>query len=140
MRILLTFAFFLFFVVGIKAQVHEVTTVDDMDDGVCNAEHCSLREAINAANADGVNSIIVFRIDGPGTKVITLSTELPAISGNLKIDGNTLASNLPTTGRLILDGNGLIKNGLHLAAGEVEIYGVQSVSYTHLTLPTICSV
>ena len=126
MRILLTFAFFLLFVVGIKAQrIYEVTTVDDMDDGVCNAEHCSLREAINAANADGFNSIIWFRIDGPGTKVITLATELPAISGTLKIDGNTLASNLPTTGRLVLDGNGLIKNGLHLAAGEVEIYGVQ---------------
>ncbi|MFK7983673.1 MAG: CSLREA domain-containing protein, partial [Saprospiraceae bacterium] len=126
MRILLTFAFFLLFVVGIKAQrIYEVTTVDDIDDGVCNAEHCSLREAINVANADGVNSLIWFKINGPGTKVITLDTELPAISDRLKIDGNTLASNLPTTGRLVLDGNGLIKNGLHLATSKVEIYGVQ---------------
>ncbi|GEM_PF-5416607 len=126
MRILLTLSFFLLLGAGIKAQrIHEVNTVDDMDDGVCNAVHCSLREAINAANADGFNSVIWFKIDGPGTKVITLATELPAISGKLKIDGNTLASNLPTTGRLVLDGNDQIKNGLLLATDEVEIYGVQ---------------
>ena len=125
MRILLTLSFFLLLGAGIKAQrIHEVNTVDDMDDGVCNAVHCSLREAINAANADGFNSVIWFKIDGPGTKVITLATELPAISGKLKIDGNTLASNLPTTGRLVLDGNDQIKNGLLLATDEVEIYGV----------------
>ena len=31
----------------------QLTTNDDLDDGTCNASHCSFREAINAANANG---------------------------------------------------------------------------------------
>ncbi len=126
MRILLTFAFCLLFGVGLQAQkTHTVNTVDDVDDGVCNNEHCSLREAINAANTDGFNSFITFEINGPGTKVITLDTELPIILGKLKIDGNSLANNAPTKGRLVIDGNEKIKNGFHFEAPDMEIYGLQ---------------
>ena len=126
MRILLTFAFCFLFGVGLQAQkTHIVNTVDDVDDGVCNNEHCSLREAINAANIDGFNSFITFNINGPGTKVITLDTALPIISGKLEIDGNSLADNAPTKGRLIIDGNEKIRNGLHFETPDVKIYGIQ---------------
>jgi len=126
MRILLTFAFCLLFGVGLKAQkTHVVNTVDDMDDGVCNNQHCSLREAINAANTDGFNSFITFEINGPGAKVITLDTPLPIISGRIEIDGNSLAGNAPTKGLLVIDGNEKINNGLHFETPDVEIYGVQ---------------
>lgn len=126
MRILLTFAFCLLFGVGLQAQkTHTVNTVDDVDDGVCDNEHCSLREAITAANTDGFNSFITFEINGPGTKVITLDTELPIISGRLEIDGNSLADNAPTKGLLVIDGNEKIKNGLHFETPDVKIYGVQ---------------
>jgi len=130
MRNLITISFFLLCGVGLKAQkVHRVTTVDDMDDGVCNNIHCSLREAINASNTDGVSSVIWFEINGPGVKVITLDAELPTISDELKIDGTTLANNVPTKGRLILDGNDQIENGFQVASEEVEIYGFQFQSF-----------
>ena len=55
MRIFLTISFFLLLGVGIEAQkIYRVNTVEDIDDGVCDNNHCSLREAINAANTDGL--------------------------------------------------------------------------------------
>ncbi len=39
-----------------------VTTTDDNNDGLCGAEHCSLREAINAANAHSSADTIKFNI------------------------------------------------------------------------------
>ncbi|MGZ5482374.1 MAG: beta strand repeat-containing protein [Pyrinomonadaceae bacterium] len=39
-----------------------VNTTNDVDDGSCNASHCSLREAINAANASAGSVSIVFAI------------------------------------------------------------------------------
>lgn len=126
MRILLTFAFCFLLGGVLKAQTsHVVNTVDDVDDGVCDAQHCSLREAINAANTDGFNSFITFKINGVGTKVITLESALPIISGTLEIDGNSLPGNAPTNGSLVIDGNNQINNGLHFETPEVEIYGIQ---------------
>ena len=53
------------------------TTLDDTFDGVCSDIHCTLREAIEAANAvDGPNTI---RFDIGVGKTITLSSKLPAI-------------------------------------------------------------
>jgi CSLREA domain-containing protein len=37
-----------------------VTVATDEDDGTCGPDHCSLREAINAVNGDGVASTITF--------------------------------------------------------------------------------
>jgi len=45
---------------GIPALV--VNTTDDTDDGTCDATHCSLREAINAANARPGPDTIAFNI------------------------------------------------------------------------------
>ena len=39
-----------------------VNTTDDTNDGTCNATHCSLREAINAANASAGSVSIIFAI------------------------------------------------------------------------------
>ena len=33
-----------------EAATFTVNTTSDVDDGACNSSHCSLREAINAAN------------------------------------------------------------------------------------------
>lgn len=65
-----------------------VNTADDIDDGVCNAAHCSLREAITAAN-DETNhpgpDIINFAAD----YVITLdNAQLPVITSDITINGH----------------------------------------------------
>ncbi len=127
MRILLTFAFFLLCGVGISAQkIYRVNTTDDVDDGQCDNTHCSLREAINGANTDGIASLLWFELNGNGLKVINLESALPAITeDNLLIDGTTLASNLPTAGRLIIDGQALVDNCFDIKSTGVRIYGFQ---------------
>ena len=61
-----------------------VNTTNDVNDGVCDATHCSLREAILAANAhangDGPDDI-TFAIAGTGEQQISVqSSPLPAIT------------------------------------------------------------
>jgi CSLREA domain-containing protein len=69
-----------------------VNTTDDVDDGTCNATHCSLREAINAANVnagtDGTD-VIEFNIPGVGPHTIQPGFALPTISDPVVIDGTT---------------------------------------------------
>lgn len=69
-----------------------VNSNDDSDDGVCDGTHCSLREAILAANTK-VNGAtpdeIQFNIPGAGVHVIQPTTALPYPSEALIIDGTT---------------------------------------------------
>lgn len=44
------------------ATTYTVSANDDLDDGKCDAAHCSLREAINAANANPGADLIAFDI------------------------------------------------------------------------------
>src|SRR5262245_25020437 len=67
-----------------------VNSTNDVDDGICNSAHCSLREAINAAN----NAIVAFHeirfsIPGAGVHTIRPLTPLPAVTAHLgvTIDG-----------------------------------------------------
>lgn len=65
-----------------------VTTASDGDDGVCNS-HCTLREAINAANASSDVSTIEFAI-GTGRKQLVMQNHpLPPITETTIIDGTT---------------------------------------------------
>jgi CSLREA domain-containing protein len=65
------------------------STADD-DDGDCNGASgdCTLREAINAANANSGLDTIEFNI-GAGTPTITLASSLPTITNPVTINGNT---------------------------------------------------
>ena len=69
-----------------------VNSNDDSDDGVCDGTHCSLREAILAANAK-VNGAtpdeIHFNIPGAGVKTIQPTSALPFINDPVVIDGST---------------------------------------------------
>ena len=56
-----------------------VTTVNDTEDGSCDL-HCSLREAIIAANAASGPNTIKFDISGSGVKTIKPGSELPPCS------------------------------------------------------------
>jgi len=59
--------FLLLFLPGLPAQTtFTVNTTSDTDDGTCSASHCTLREAINAANLAADGAVIAFDIPGTG--------------------------------------------------------------------------
>ncbi len=66
-----------------------VNTTDDVDDGVCDATHCSLREAISAASGSAGDKVIAFAITGAGPHTIQPASQLPALTGSVTIDGTT---------------------------------------------------
>ncbi len=68
------------------AATFTVNTADDHNDGVCNAADCTLREAINAANA---GDTISFNIPGAGVHTINLTSGLPILNKTVTIDGAT---------------------------------------------------
>lgn len=73
-----------------KAASLVVNTTDDMDDGACDATHCSLREAINAANANPGPDEISFDIPGDAPHLVVIGTTLPALTDDATtIDGTT---------------------------------------------------
>jgi fibronectin-binding autotransporter adhesin len=72
-----------------------VTTLDDLEDGTCNAAHCSLRDAIAAANAQVDPDVIRF---APGvTGTIQLTAPLPPLSSDMTLEGP--GANLLTVAR-----------------------------------------
>ncbi len=104
------FAFFLLFLCAASAHAQTTDTpqsgstltvnkTDDHDDGVCGTTDCTLREAINAANANSDDSYITFNLPGSGAQTIQLQDELPAVSTPISITG-------PTTGGVTISGSG----------------------------------
>lgn len=75
----------------------------DTDDGVCDVTHCTLREAINAANANpGEDTIFYDEVDDP--EMIYLLTPLPTITEPVIID----ATYPPAYNSLIVNGSQMI--------------------------------
>jgi CSLREA domain-containing protein len=74
-----------------------VNTTSDADDGTCDAAHCSLREAINAANVTVGLDTIAFNISGAGPHTIEPSTDLPTVTDAVIIDGYTQPGASPNT-------------------------------------------
>ena len=67
-----------------------VNTTSNRDDGVCNEEHCSLREAINQANSTVGGDTISFDIDGLVPHQIVLPFPLPRLTDDRTfIDGTS---------------------------------------------------
>ncbi len=71
------------------ATTFTVNTTDDSDDGTCDAAHCSLREAINAANGSAGADTIAFNIPGSGIRIIAPASPLPTITDPVTVDGTT---------------------------------------------------
>ncbi len=68
-----------------------VNTDADTDDGTCDVSNCTLREAINAANADVYDAnTITFAAN----YTITLTSALPDITSNVTIDGEGAANTI----------------------------------------------
>ena len=74
---------------GGSGAIFVVNSANDVDDGVCDASHCSLREAINAANAQVGTNEIHFDIGGGGVQTISPTSPLPDLTDAVVIDGTT---------------------------------------------------
>lgn len=77
-----------------------VNNTSDTDDGTCDAAHCSLREAINAANGTAGAASITFNLSTPA--IITLSGQLPNIASDVTLTG-------PGASQLTLSGNRAVR-------------------------------
>jgi CSLREA domain-containing protein len=75
------------------AALFTVNSADDVDDGLCDATHCSLREAIAAANTSPGADAIAFDIAPGGLQTIAPNSSalglLPAVTDTVDIDGTT---------------------------------------------------
>ncbi len=76
-----------------------VTAADNFDDGTSAPApgHCSLREAIDAANANPAADTITFAIPGSGVHLIQPSSPLPAVTEPLSIDRYSRSVSSPNT-------------------------------------------
>ncbi len=102
-----------------------VNTTDDLDDGVADATHTSLREAINLANQRPGLDTIHFDIPGPGPHTIQPTSPLPVITDFVFIDGTT-EPDYAGSPVIELDGTlaGPAANGLYVTAGDSHIRGL----------------
>lgn len=93
---------FLFAVPSTFAAFFTVNTTSDLDDAVCDGTHCSLREAINAANAAGGIDGINFSVTG----TIALFSSLPTLTEQVDIDGNNAGVIVDSKGNTVLNMGG----------------------------------
>jgi len=112
-----------------------IYTVDSTGDGVdtdwgdllCDdgAGHCTLRAAIEEANADGAESTIWFNIRGKGVRTITPGSALPTITQPVTIDGTTQPG---YAGAPIIELNGASAGanaaGLYVTGGLSTVQGL----------------
>lgn len=105
-----------------------VNTADDADDGVCDETHCSLREALNFANASPGSDYISFQIPGDGVHEILLTSPLPPIASGPTIDGETQPgyAGVPL---IVLRGGPGVDVGLHLDGGDITVRGLSLVGF-----------
>ena len=113
-----------------------VNSSDDVNDGTCDATHCSLREAINAANASAGKDAVAFDIPGAGPHTIQPTSALPTITDPVIIDGYTQPGASPNTNgpglgsnavlKIELDGSnaGAFQDGLTIIAGGSTLRGL----------------
>jgi CSLREA domain-containing protein len=111
-----------------------VNNTADPGDGDCNPDGgCTLREAINEANATTADTIR-FDIPGGGVKTIKPTSRLPIISERLTVDGysqpgaepNSLTTGTNAVLRIELNGEdaGVASEALRITASECVIKGL----------------
>ena len=105
-----------------------VNTTDDVDDGVCDDSHCSLREAILATNASPGSNAISFQIPGSGVHEIQLTSPLPALAAGTTIAGDSQPgySGSPV---IVLRGGPGVDVGLRIDGGDVNVRGLSLVGF-----------
>ena len=108
-----------------QPRTFTVINNDDADTGACTDTHCTLREAINAANyvpscllfQQPCRNTINFQFGLAQPLTVTVTSALPQITGSMMIDGN----NLPTFSTVILNGQPFQIEIQH--PGHVQVIG-----------------
>ena len=107
-----------------SATTFTVTTTADHDDGSCDASDCTLREAINAANANSGADTVAFNISGSGVQTIAPGSALPQITDALTVDGWTQGGS-GYSGAPLIELNGASTAGYGLAtSAQTTIRGL----------------
>jgi CSLREA domain-containing protein len=119
-----------------------VNSTDDANDGTCNGSHCSLREAINAANSAAGADTIAFSIPGPAPHSIKPLSPLPDTTDPVTIDGTT-EPDFAGSPIVELDGSlAGLATGLVIAGGHSTVRGlvINRFSQAGIRLEDCCSV
>jgi CSLREA domain-containing protein len=108
-----------------EAATFTVNTADDVDDGACTASHCSLREAILAANRLSDTDTITFNIPGPAPHTIHVVTPFRPLFFPVIIDATTQPGYAGTP-IVELDGTltGARQTGLGFLGGSSTVRGL----------------
>ena len=100
------------------AETFTVNTSSDSNDGSCMPALCSLRDAIDAANAAG-GGIITFNIPGGWPQTINIQSSLPDVTAPVNIDGTSQPGTPPGKPGVTISGNGVVNpSGIDLAPGS----------------------
>ncbi|HYV48856.1 MAG TPA: CSLREA domain-containing protein [Myxococcaceae bacterium] len=104
-----------------------VNSANDVDDGACTTVHCSLREALRAANSNPGADNLSFNISPGGAQTIVPLSALPTITDSLNIDASTQPGYL---------GNPIISLRGAMAGAGVNglVINAQLVSVKHLAI------
>ena len=100
-----------------SAATFGVNSQNDANDGTCDGSHCSLREAILAANATAGADQILFALFADGAP-ITPATQLPAITDTVRITARPNGRCFTDSTPLHLKGAGADFTGLVFAPGS----------------------
>jgi hypothetical protein len=98
-----------------RAATLVVNSSNDVLDSVCDGAHCSLRDAITVANANGV---LPDEIQFSGAMTITPATALPSLSTQTTINGRQGAACTGARHPVQIDGNGGLFPGLVFVDGS----------------------
>ena len=123
------------FIANVIVTTLVVNSSADTNDETCDANDCTLREAINAANFNEGMDLIAFNIPAEGVRTISIASELPPITDPIIIDGytqpganpNTLAVGNNAAIQIELDGDscdGLCSQALLVSSGGSTVKGL----------------
>ncbi|MFV9675540.1 MAG: CSLREA domain-containing protein [Anaerolineales bacterium] len=109
-----------------------VNTTDDANDGTCDSNHCSLREAINAANDNpGADTISFAGLDATGGDVtIQLNSFLnPLLDNGTTIDGTTVLGYVNEPVVNIVKAAGVIDTGIAIQGSNCIVRGLSMAGF-----------
>jgi CSLREA domain-containing protein len=113
-----------------EASTFVVNTDDDLNDGLCDPAHCSLREAINAANANPGPDTIAFDIPGTMQVSISFTSPLPTLTDDATIiDGTSEPDYAGDPVILLGKAAGVMEIGLLIQSNNNEIRGLHLAGF-----------
>ncbi len=114
---------------GPPAVSFTVNSANNADDGTCNPSHCSLREAINAANAAPGFNGVYFDIPGAGVHIIETAAGFPAITDSILIDATTQPGWSGTPLIQLRSSSALSGTALSIRGGSSTVKGFSIVNF-----------